>query len=189
MEPNDDDLIKRLNAGDKRAFEEVFKMFYSSLCYFAHKCVKDMDAAEDIVQDVFVWFYEHERHFANLTALKSFLYNCVYHRAMNHLKAQQVRQEVHERLRQEMSEADEEYEEFQVESEVFEEIFKAIDELPVECRRTFKMSYMEHKSTKAIMEELHIAESTVKTQRQRAKEALRGKLKHLYPFAAFILFN
>lgn len=189
MEPNDEDLIKRLNAKDKRAFEEVFKRFYSSLCYFAHKCVKDMDEAEDIVQDTFVWFYEHDNRFKDMLALKSFLYNCVYHKAMNYLKAQRVRSEVHEKLKAEWSEVDEEYEEFQVEAEVFEEIFRAIDELPTECGKIFRMSYIEHKSTKAIMEELHIAESTVKTQRQRAKEALRDKLKHLYAFAVFILFN
>ena len=139
-----------------------------------------MDEAEDIVQDTFVWFYEHDNRFKDMLALKSFLYNCVYHKAMNYLKAQQVRLKVHEKLKAEWSEIDEEYEEFQVEAEVFEEIFRAIDELPTECGKIFRMSYIEHKSTKAIMEEMRIAESTVKTQRQRAKEALRDKVKHLY---------
>lgn len=64
---------------------------------------------------------------------------------------------------------------FQVETDVFEEIFAAIDELPTECQRIFKMSYIEMLDIKTICEQLDVAESTVKTQRQRAKKYLRER--------------
>lgn len=189
MEWQERDIVEKLNARDKRAFEYVFREFYPSLCYFANKYVCDPDTAEDIVQECFIWFYEKSNRFENLLAFKSFLYNCVYHKAINHLRTSKKHADIHERMRPFLSEADEDYEGNQIETEVFEEIFKAINELPEECGRIFKMTYIERKSTKEIMVALDIAESTVKTQRQRAKEILRRKLKHLYPLLAVIFFN
>ena len=77
---------------------------------------------------------------------------------------------------------------FQVETDVFEEVFAAIEELPIECRRIFKMSYVEMLDIKTICTQLGVAESTVKTQRQRAKKYLRERLQHLYPVVIFMFF-
>lgn len=77
---------------------------------------------------------------------------------------------------------------FQVETDVFEEVFAAIEELPIECRRIFKMSYVEMLDIKTICAQLDVAESTVKTQRQRAKKYLRERLQHLYPVVIFMFF-
>ena len=63
-----------------------------------------------------------------------------------------------------------------------------IEELPTECKRIFKMSYIEFLDIKTICERLNVAETTVKTQRQRAKKFLRERLKHLYPVLAFLFF-
>lgn len=76
----------------------------------------------------------------------------------------------------------------QVEADVFKEIFVIIEELPAECKRIFKMSYIEFLDIKTICKQLHIAETTVKTQRRRAKKFLRERLKHLYPVLAFLFF-
>ena len=77
---------------------------------------------------------------------------------------------------------------FQVETDVFEEIFAAVEELPGECKRIFKMSYIEMVDIKTICEQLDVAESTVKTQRQRAKKYLRDRLQHLYPVVMLMFF-
>lgn len=39
MEKSEKEIIERLNAKDKQAFEYVFIQFYNSLCYFADKYV------------------------------------------------------------------------------------------------------------------------------------------------------
>ncbi len=77
---------------------------------------------------------------------------------------------------------------YQIETEIFEEIFTAIEELPAECRRIFKMSYIDHLDIQKISQKLNIAESTIKTQRQRAKKFLRERLQNLYPLAVLLFF-
>lgn len=168
-------------------FESVFHAYYASLCYFANKFVRDEEAARDIVQEVFLRFWESKGKFQNQTALKSFLYSSVQNAALNFLEKLHVREKANRRL--ELKPPDEEDMFcFQVETDVFEEIFAAIEELPGECKRIFKLSYIDMLDIKTICGQLNVAESTVKTQRQRAKKYLRDRLQHLYPVLVVMFF-
>ena len=184
------DLIDKLNAGEESAFESVFHLYYPTLCFFANKFIQDEESSRDIVQDVFVWCYEKKPPFETLIAVKSFLYSCVYNKSINHLEKSRTQARIREKIREISPEAEEKYEEYQIESEVFEEIFLAIEALPEACRKIFKMSYIDGMDIKSITRELQVMESTVKTQRQRAKKILRERLKHLYPlFVSLFLLN
>lgn len=184
---NETVFIHQLNKGDVQAFELVFHKYYASLCFFANKFIRDEEAAKDVVQEVFIRFYEKEVNFPNLLALKSFLFSCVQNKALNYLEKNNIRTAIRKKLTQPESE-ETEYFHYQVEAEIFEQIFATIEELPTECRRIFKMSYIEHLDIPEIMQRLNIAESTIKTQRQRAKKFLRERLQHLYPLMTFLLF-
>ena len=154
----------------------LFHRYYAALCFFANKILKDEEAARDVVQEVFIRFYEKSYDFPNLIALKSFLYSCVQSKALNALEKQNTRTFLKQRL----------------DTPKYEEAtyFRhQIEELPSECRRIFKMSYLEHMDIREITEKLQIAESTVKTQRQRAKQYLRKRLKNLYTLVIFLFFE
>ena len=129
---------------------------------------------------MFIRFYEKSYDFPNLIALKSFLYSCVQSKALNALEKQNTRTFLKQRLDTPKYE-EATYFRHQIEAEIFEEIFAAIEELPSECRRIFKI--------REITEKLQIAESTVKTQRQRAKQYLRKRLKNLYTLVIFLFFE
>ena len=180
-------LLHRLKEGDEKVFELLFHRHYAALCFFADKFLRDEEAARDVVQEVFIRFYDKAYDFPNMLALKSFLYSAVHHKALNYLEKMNNRAAIREKL--EVTEYQEnEYFHHQVEAEIFEEIFSAIEQLPSECRRIFKMSYIDHLDIREITEQLGIAESTVKTQRQRAKKFLRERLQHLYPLVALLFF-
>ena len=70
-------FVDIVNVKQPKVFESVFHRYYASLCYFANKFVHDEEAARDIVQEVFLRFWESQGKFANETALKSYLYLCV----------------------------------------------------------------------------------------------------------------
>lgn len=154
-------VLQRLKEGDEKTFELLFHRYYAALCFFANKILKDEEAARDVVQEVFIRFYEKSYDFPNLIALKSFLYSCVQSKALNALEKQNTRTFLKQRLDTPKYE-EATYFRHQIEAEIFEEIFAAIEELPSECRRIFKMSYLEHMDIREITEKLQIAESTVK---------------------------
>ena len=182
-----DRILELLRQGDKCGLELLFRSFYRPLVMYALKFVVHQEEAEDIVQEVFLRFWESKSKFENHYALKSFLYHCVQHAALNYLEKLHVREKANRRLGAKLPEEEDVFC-FQVETDVFEEIFAAVEELPGECKRIFKMSYIEMLDIKTICEQLDVAESTVKTQRQRAKKYLRDRLQHLYPVVMLMFF-
>lgn len=179
--------LNDLNNGEHDSFDTVFRYYYPSLCYFAENIVGSGSAAEDVVQSVFLGFYENKPRFENITALRSYLYVAVNNRSIKYLNKQKRNIPADDLLADSKAETDNRFH-MAMEANVVDEIFKAIDTLPDACRRIFEMSYIEHRSVKDICEELQISENTVKTQRQRAKKILRERLQGLYRYVIYIFF-
>ena len=177
------EFVKCLEQGEQEAFQRLFETFHKALCFFAVRIVRDHLEAEDIVQDVFLSFWKMNRGgFPNLKTIKTFLYNSVQHRCLNYLRDLEIRDRNYRNLKRE--ELDEDY--FlcqQIRAEVEGELFGAIDELPDKCKEIFKRSYVDGQEDKKIAEELDISLNTIKTQKQRAKSYLRGRLGDLFVYA------
>lgn len=181
-------LLKELNSGvNKMAFEQIFHNYYSSLCFFANRIVDDKDVARDLVQEMFITFWEKSTTFDSFVALKSYLYLCVKNRAFNYLQREGNRERIRESIGQK-SFSEENTFLYELESDVLSIILSEIDKLPAQCAKVFKMSYIEQADVKTISELLHISHATIMTQRQRAKKILRRSLRHLYP-VLLLLFN
>ena len=177
------EFVKCLERGEREAFQRLFEMYHKALCFFATRIVRDSLEAEDIVQDVFLAFWRMDRGgFPNLKTVRTFLYKSVQHRCLNYLRDLEIRDRNYRNLKRE--ELDEDY--FlcqQIRAEVVAELFGAIDELPDKCKEIFKRSYVDGQEDKKIAEELDISLNTIKTQKQRAKSYLRGRLGDLFVYA------
>ena len=55
---NDLLTLARIREGDIKAFEDVFRRYYSPLCWYAMSITGSMEAAEEIVEDVVLWVLE-----------------------------------------------------------------------------------------------------------------------------------
>lgn len=181
-----DDFMRRFGRREKAVFQLLFEHFYRPLCFFATKIIRDSNAAEDIVQDVFVNFWKHELSaFPNFKTIKTFLYNSVQNRSLNYLRDLDIRDRNYQRL--ELTEKDDEHFIYhQIQSEVAAEVFAAIEELPERCREIFKMAYMEEQEEKEIARLLNVSVNTIKTQKLRAKNYLKERLGELFMFAVFL---
>ena len=45
-------ILTKIKEGDIKAFEEVFRHYYSSLCWYAAGITGEMEAAEEIVEEL-----------------------------------------------------------------------------------------------------------------------------------------
>lgn len=163
--------------------KQLFYSFYPGLCLFANRLLKDFDEAEDIVQNVFTTLLHKKVELNKATSIKSYLYSSVYNACINHLKHQAYIFEKMKGFEQETYE-EKNYLLNRIESEVIEEILRTIELLPEECRKVFKLSYIEGLEVCRVAEKLHISENTVKTQRLRARKFLKENLKDLFPLVA-----
>ena len=71
-----------LKKGEKSAFQAFFSEYYEVLVLFATGILKDVDAAEDVVQDCFVNVWEN-RHFEKLAdGLDRYMFHLVKNAAL-----------------------------------------------------------------------------------------------------------
>ena len=56
-------VIDRIQQGNELAFKELFDEFYQALCVFALTYVKDQVQAADIVQEVFIKYWNRRGDF------------------------------------------------------------------------------------------------------------------------------
>lgn len=162
--------------------EGVFTSWYSSLCFFAFRYVQDDEVARDIVQEVFVRLMEKKPIFESELHLKNFLYRTVKNGGLNYLRQKLSREHYLEYLRQEGEE--EEFDCRMAESEIFGALKKAVELLPPECRKVFRLCYFEGMDNDTAAKTLNLSIETVKAQKKRGKKILRQKLDGLYPLLA-----
>jgi RNA polymerase sigma-70 factor, ECF subfamily len=176
------EIIDQIRNGDVKAYEKIFHQHYGSLCLYAKKIVRDMDIARDIVQETFVKVYTDRETIHINTSLKSYLFKCVYYACLNSVKQQKVHSLHHEYLKQHIPFSDDH--DMIVEAELEDMIRVAVEHLPEQCRRIFKMNRYEGKKNSEIAEELGISIRTVETQISKALTVLRTALSD---FLAFFL--
>lgn len=67
-------------------FNNIFIKYYSQLCAFAYRYVRNRQITEDIVQDVFCRLLEKREEIYNMDSIRSFLYLCTRNKAIDYLK-------------------------------------------------------------------------------------------------------
>lgn len=171
---NDIELIDRLNARDKNAIEIIFRRFYPELCYYSYRIIDDSDAARDIVQDIFMKLYENRKYrFENIYALRTFFYRSVRNGAVDYIRQRNKSRSAMGSKPFEPEAAETDFEMFEIESQVYIKLNEAIEKLPQRCRQIFEMSYVYRMPVRSIAQTLGVAETTVKTQKQRAIKFLK----------------
>ncbi len=91
MESNDSHLLNLIKSGNKQAFDEVFLKHFKNLHAYAFTIIKEIDDAEEVVQNVFVRIWTKRDQLKTDGFLRSFLYRAVHNESLNYLKHQKVR--------------------------------------------------------------------------------------------------
>jgi len=164
-------------------YEELFKTYYSSLCYFAQKYISDLDSCKEIVHNVFVTIWEKREEFDFEKPAKSYLFTSVYNRCLNHLRNQKKFISGTENNPVEFLGEKAVNEDHLETAELESKIWSTINLLPEKCREVFIMNRFDGKKYGEIAEKLNISVKTVEAQMSKALRTLREHLKdyiHLF---------
>lgn len=161
---------------DDQAFEQLFKTHFKALHAYANVILKDEDDAEEIVQNMFLKFWE-KRDLLNVqTSLKAYLYKCVYHDSLNFLKHQHIKTKYQDFAIHTMN-AEHPPASSKVEmTELENSIGLALNELPEQCRTIFQMSRFEELKYREIADRLGLSVKTIENQMGKALRILRLEL-------------
>ena len=162
---------------NKGEFDLFFKKYYTLFLSFACRYKLDVEEARDIVQEVFISFWEQHENFDSIIAIKAFFYRSISNRCLNYLKHEDVKSRYAESRMNDM-----ESEEFIQENIIREEISfivrKKIKLLTPREQEVLILS-LQNKSNQEIAELLSLSVPTVKTHKMHAYARLRAELDEL----------
>lgn len=170
---SDTELQLRVRNKDSQAFEILFDRFWKRLYAFAMRIYKEEAICKDIVQEIFISFWEKSSKEPILN-LEAYFLRAVKYRVANHirdLKFDSIHIQVLENIPYPV-ETDKGlvYQEFE------NKILNEIEKLPPKCRMVFKMSRFDAFSNSEIAEKLSISERTVEKHLSDAVKFLRIRI-------------
>lgn len=166
-------LIEQIQGGSDHAFEVLFKQHFKALSVYAKRFLNDLDLSQDLVQEVFVRFYEQREKLNVHTSLKALLYQSVRNRCLDYIRSQKTRSEHHEHILTLTQGSEVDHNDWVEQTELEERIYNAISDLPEQCQLIFKMSRLDGMRNQEIAEALNISKRTVETQISNALKRLR----------------
>ena len=161
-------MIRLIARGDEQAFEELFRAFYARLVVYAGRYISDRQEAENIVQMVFIKFWEKRREL-QIQSLNGYLSVSVRNACLNELRRQRPWYSVEDQFHLPDAQADEEL----PDEGLMERIKKAIDEMPPQRKKIFRMGRFDGLKYKEIASTLGISPKTVEVQMGKALKTLR----------------
>lgn len=162
-----------------KIFRDNFLQYYRPLCLFALHYLKDIDDAEDTVQDCFMELWKRKEKGFEVSGLKSYLYSMVRNRCIDILKKDSLIDGNVQPSDLEEILSDEECEEWSYEEA---RIWTAIEALPEKCKEVFLLAKRDGMKYEEIAVRLHISVNTVKNQVSKALKTLKEGVRKVYLF-------
>ncbi len=171
-EMNDDEekIWRAIQQKDEQAFEQYYKEHYRIFFLAACGYLKDAGVAEEIVNDVFLKLWESAGTIQIESSLKAYIYRAVINRSLNELNKTKRDQQ----NQKEFSRRPEGSVEIKAmeDNELKISLYKAVDQLPEQCRKVFRMSRFEGLKQQEIADRLDISIKTVKNHITHALKQL-----------------
>lgn len=168
--------FEAIRNGDLKEFEVLFKKYFASMCIVAHRYIANTQAAEDIVQDIFIRLWEKKEEYKDIPDLQVFLYVLVKNRCIDYLRSQK---DTVEYTQSELVKQADVFEDIVQEEEICRLIDEAIASLPPQSARIMNF-VLAGKQNKEIAENLNISVNSVKTLKYNALNTLRKMLEEKY---------
>lgn len=181
--PEETHLLSALKAGERKAFDKLFRTYYPALCAYCHRLV-ELEDAEEIVQDVMLWLWENRETLVIESSLSPYLFKMVYRRALNRINRNLAKGRADTYFYEQREDALQNIDICQVE-ELVRHIRQAIADLPDSYREAFVMHRFQDMSYKEIAAALDVSPKTVDYRIQQALKQLRTDLKEYLPLLLF----
>lgn len=171
----DAELIIEIKNSSEQAFYELYMRYSALLVVYAHRKLADKEEAKDVVQEVFIRFWDQRNNLEDDLAVSAYLYKSVLNKILNIYKHKDVLQRFEtEQLNQPFLSSNDT--DFLIrEKEIRAMIDQEIAAMPPRMREIYQLKKQYFLSTKTIAEKLELSEHTVSTQLKRAAKLLKSK--------------
>jgi RNA polymerase sigma-70 factor, ECF subfamily len=188
-DPQNDQLLSRLQSGDERALAELADAYGTKIYQLAFRYLRNKEDAEEVTQDVLFKVYRKVREFRGDAALSSWIYRITFNAAMSRVRTAQF-QRSQEEDRQIASDDSESFsgsqpdiadwsnmaDERVLRSQLRRRVLRAILALPVIYRAPVMLRDIQGMSTEEASAMLRVKDQTLKSRLHRGRLILRKQL-------------
>lgn len=187
MDQTDLALVKRVQAGEKNAFDALVLKYQQKVINLVMRFVRDHHTAMDISQETFIKAYRGLKNFRGDSAFYTWLYRIAINTAKNHvvtqsrrlpasdIDAQEAEQYSGADLLQDMGTPDKEMEK----DDVHMAIVDSIESLPEDLRVAITLREIEGFTYEEIADAMECPIGTVRSRIFRARESIEAKIEPL----------
>lgn len=175
MEILEKDIITKLKNKDESGLRQIFDLYYTPLCVYSLKYIDSFEQAEDIVQNIFIDFWEKKRFNSITQSLRSYLFSAVKNNSLLQLK--QDKKILFESLEEQFLFQSDEILDIEEIEKKMERLYQELEKLPLQGRKVFEAIVFDNNKYKEVAQELDISVNTVKTHFSRSLKQLRSSLE------------
>ena len=168
----------RLQVGDESEFKKFYQSYFPHFLSFAYGYIRSKEVCRDIVQDIFISYWERHADFKEIAPIEAYFYRAVRNRCLNELRRTKnnfflTLDEINELA------STDNFEERIINEEVNRMIRQQIASLSPQAQKILRLSLLK-KSNQEIADILSISINTVKVHKARAYTQLRKQIEKLY---------
>jgi RNA polymerase sigma-70 factor (ECF subfamily) len=187
QDDSDQQLVQRVQAGDKAAFDLLVRKYQHRVLKLVSRFVSDAAEAEDVAQEAFLKAYRALASFRGDSAFYTWLYRIAINTAKNALVSNRRRpvdfdldlQDPEQYDRHARLKEGDTPEGVLLTEEIRSVVEKAMEQLPEDLRTAIVLRELEGLSYEEIAEAMDCPVGTVRSRIFRAREAIDKKLKPL----------
>jgi len=170
-------LADRIRAGDKDAFETLYRSYWQPLYAFAFRYLRSQPDAEDVTQEVFLRIWRGRADWLPAGPVSNYLYLAVRNAARDRLARAAVARRGWWRLEQ--AETRQEFQCDLESAELSAAVERALAALPPKRAAVCRLRLIDGLSYAQIADRLGISEKTVETQLARGLKFLRDRIRQV----------
>ncbi len=165
-------LIKKCADNDRKAQEEVYRLYAGKLFALCLKYSRNKTEAEDNLQDGFITIFKKIKQFKHKGSFEGWMKRIVINTALQTYREKNVLNLVHEEYVRDEVRVDVEEEEVSLDY-----LLGLIQGLPNQYRLVFNMYILDGYSHKEVSKKLGISEGTSKSNLSRARAILKKRIE------------
>lgn len=161
---------------DDQAFAELFKRYGKQVYKMAYSRVRSREAAEEIVQNLFIAFWD-KRTTQSIDNISSYFYTAVKHKVLNVIESQIVQKKYWDYYKNFIPRQENLTEQTVEFNELLAAIEKRMEYLPEKSKKVFRLNRLEGHSITEIANALNLSEKAIEYHLTRSLKELRLHLK------------
>lgn len=186
--PTNTEFIQALKSGDSKAYKTLVDVYHHKLCVYAFSLIHNQNAAEDIVQNVFICTWKNRARLKSNYEIKHFLYKSVYNEFINEYRKQKKVVPLEKKYIDALTVTIDHKNEYALDRKI-RLIKQEIENLPPKCKEIFVLSKQEGLTNQEIATYKQVSVKSVEAHITRAfhilRESIGGEIYHMM----FLIFG